>query len=202
MPGGAFLTGGSSLADLRRRRRWQPTRTSSWSASTTGSASSASAGSVRRSATATVGLRDQLAAAVLGEAQHQRVRRRSRCGDGDGGVRRCRRAAAPALVASVSVGVIDRYILRSPGVDHTLYPDDVETRQHALCCGSFRCRRATSGSVRELDGAALLEGAGGSRPGDDAGDLLDAVPSLHRRQAAVGQLRPRPSPTASDGRRI
>ncbi len=60
------------------------------------------------------------------------------------------------LASSVSVGVIDRFILRSPGVDHTLYPDDVEKVSAALL-RRLSLSRGEAQKVRDLDGAELLK---------------------------------------------
>ena len=60
------------------------------------------------------------------------------------------------LSTSASVGVIDRFILRSPGVDHTLYPDDVEKLTSAVL-RHLSLTSADAHKVRELDAADLLK---------------------------------------------
>jgi para-nitrobenzyl esterase len=60
------------------------------------------------------------------------------------------------LASPDSVGVIDRYILRSPGVDHTLYSEDVERVSDALL-RRLSLSSGDAGTLRNLDSAALLE---------------------------------------------
>jgi para-nitrobenzyl esterase len=60
------------------------------------------------------------------------------------------------LASPESVGVIDRYILRSPGVDHTLYPDDVDRVSTALL-RQLSLSPADVGALRNLDSAELLK---------------------------------------------
>ena len=59
------------------------------------------------------------------------------------------------LASPESVGVIDRYILRSPGVDHTLYPDDVE-RVSAALLRQLSLSAGGADAVRNLDAAVLV----------------------------------------------
>jgi para-nitrobenzyl esterase len=59
------------------------------------------------------------------------------------------------LASPDSSGLIDRYILRSPGVDHTLYPDDAERVGDALL-RQLSLSRSDIGKLRDLDAAELL----------------------------------------------
>jgi para-nitrobenzyl esterase len=153
-PGGAFLTGGSSLPTYDGARLAADENVVvvgvnyrlgvfgfGWFGPEVGDSN--------------VGLRDALAAAAW-------VKRNIGAFGGDPSVLTAMGESAGAgallhlLSSSVSVGVIDRFILRSPGVDHTLYPDDVEKvstallRQLSLSAGDAR-------KVRDLDGAELLK---------------------------------------------
>ncbi len=102
-----------------------------------------------------VGMRDALAAAAW-------VKRNISGFGGDPSVLTAMGESAGAglllhlMSTSVSVGVIDRFILRSPGVDHTLYPDDVEKVSTALL-RQLSLSASDVMKVRELDGAALLQ---------------------------------------------
>jgi para-nitrobenzyl esterase len=153
MPGGAFLTGGSSVATYD------------------GAALAADENVVvvgvnyrlgvfgfgwfgDQIGDSNCGLRDQLAAAAW-------VRRNIGAFGGDPSAVTAMGESAGAgallhlLASPDSMGVIDRYILRSPGVDHTLYPDDAE-RVTAALLRQLSLSPGDVGAVLQLDSAELL----------------------------------------------